>query len=67
MESILFSMFNGQLELELEDVHASVVKGQTAPLLLGQSALGRIGKIEIDNLQQAIRITYPTVTMGWDR
>ena len=48
-------------ELELENVHASVVKGQTAPLLLGQSALSRIGKIEIDNLRQAIRITYPTV------
>lgn len=48
-------------ELELENVHASVVKGQAAPLLLGQSALARIGKIEIDNHQQAIRITYSTV------
>ncbi len=48
-------------EVELENVHASVVKGQTAPLLLGQSALGRIGKIEIDNFQQTIKITYPTV------
>lgn len=45
-------------EVELENVHASVVKGQTAPLLLGQSALGKLGKIEIDNHQQAIRITY---------
>ena len=48
-------------EVELENVHASVVKGQTAPLLLGQSALGRVGKIEIDNFQQTIKITYPTV------
>ena len=48
-------------ELELENVYASVVKGQTAPLLLGQSALGKLGKIEIDNFQQAIKITYPTV------
>lgn len=35
--------------LELENVRASVVRNQKAPLLLGQSVLGRLGKIEIDN------------------
>ena len=35
--------------LELTDVKASVVKSQKAPLLLGQSVFGRLGKIEIDN------------------
>jgi len=34
---------------ELTNVKASVVKNQNAPLLLGQSVLGRLGKIEIDN------------------
>lgn len=47
-------------KLELENVHASVMKGQSAPLLLGQSALSRLGRIEIDNQQHAIRITYST-------
>ena len=35
--------------LELDNVRASVVRNQKAPLLLGQSVLGRLGKIEIDN------------------
>lgn len=35
--------------LILENVRASVVRNQKAPLLLGQSVLGRLGKIEIDN------------------
>lgn len=45
-------------ELALENVHACVVKGQAAPLLLGQSVLGKLGKVEIDNHQQSIIITY---------
>lgn len=35
--------------LHLENVRASVVRNQKAPLLLGQSVLGRLGSIEIDN------------------
>lgn len=35
--------------LKLDNVRASVVRNQKAPLLLGQSVLGRLGKIEIDN------------------
>lgn len=35
--------------LKLQNVHASVVRNQKAPLLLGQSVLGRLGKIEINN------------------
>jgi len=34
------------------------IQNQRAPLLLGQSVLGRLGKIEIDNQQQVIRITH---------
>lgn len=45
-------------ELSLSNVRASVVKGQNAPLLLGQSALSRLGKVEIDNSNQKIKITY---------
>lgn len=43
--------------LELRDVRASVVKSQNAPLLLGQSVLGRLGKIEIDNQNRVLKIT----------
>ncbi len=43
--------------LELTNVRASVVNNQMAPLLLGQSVLGRLGKIEIDNQKQVIKIT----------
>jgi clan AA aspartic protease (TIGR02281 family) len=43
--------------LELNNVRASVVKNQHAPLLLGQSVLQRLGKIEIDNEKQVIKIT----------
>lgn len=35
--------------LNLSNVKASVVKNQKAPLLLGQTVLGRLGSIEIDN------------------
>lgn len=43
--------------LKLENVKASVVRNQKAPLLLGQSVLGRLGKIEIDNSKHVLRIT----------
>ena len=43
--------------LELTNVRASVVGNQKAPLLLGQSVLKRLGKIEIDNERRVIRIT----------
>lgn len=44
--------------LELTNVTASVVRNQRAPLLLGQSVLGRLGKIEIDNENQQLKITH---------
>lgn len=44
--------------LELDNVRASVVRNQKAPLLLGQSVLGRLGKIEIDNTGKKIVITH---------
>ena len=43
---------------ELTNVRASVVKNQRAPLLLGQSVLGRLGKIEIDNSCRVLRIAH---------
>ena len=45
-------------EFELNNVRASVVRNQKAPLLLGQSVLGRLGKIEIDNGRSVLRITH---------
>ena len=45
--------------LELTDVKASVVKSQKAPLLLGQSVFGRLGKIEIDNRERVVKVTHP--------
>ena len=45
-------------EQSLNNVRASVVRNQKAPLLLGQSVLGRLGKIEIDNIKQVLRITH---------
>lgn len=44
--------------LELDNVRASVVRNQKAPLLLGQSVLGRLGKIEIDNPGLKLIITH---------
>ena len=41
----------------LANVRASVVRNQKAPLLLGQSVLGRLGKVEIDNAKSILRIT----------
>ena len=43
--------------LKLKNVRASVVRNQKAPLLLGQSVLGRLGKIEIDNTGKKLIIT----------
>ena len=45
-------------DMELNNVRASVVRSQKAPLLLGQSILGRLGKIEIDNSTHVIKITH---------
>ncbi len=44
--------------LELNNIRASVVHSQHAPLLLGQSVLQKLGKIEIDNTKQLLKITY---------
>ncbi len=44
--------------LELPNVRASVVRNQKAPLLLGQTVLNRLGKIEIDNENQQLKITH---------
>lgn len=43
--------------LELDNVRASVIRNQKAPLLLGQSVFGRLGKIEIDNANRRLKIT----------
>ena len=43
--------------LELDDVKASVVMSQKAPLLLGQTVLQRLGKIEIDNNRSVLKVT----------
>ena len=44
--------------LKLNNVRASVVRNQKAPLLLGQSVLGRLGAIEIDNPGKKLIITH---------
>lgn len=44
--------------LKLTNVKASIVKNQKAPLLLGQSVLKRLGKIEIDYAKKVLKITY---------
>ena len=43
--------------LDLDNVRASVVHNQKAPLLLGQSILNRLGNIEIDNANRVLKIT----------
>ena len=42
--------------LKLTNVKASIVKSQNAPLLLGQSVLQQLGKIEIDNENNVIKV-----------
>lgn len=44
--------------LHLNNIKASVVRNQEAPLLLGQSVLSKLGKIEIDNTKKVLRITH---------
>ena len=44
--------------MKLNNVRASVVRNQKAPLLLGQSVLGRLGSIEIDNHSRKLIITH---------
>ena len=51
LKSVDFGDFN------LKNVRASVVRNQKAPLLLGQSVLSRLGRIEIDNHDQVLRIS----------
>lgn len=46
--------------LELTNVRASVVDNQQAPLLLGQSVLSRLGKVEIDNGKHVLKVTTRT-------
>lgn len=40
--------------LHLKDVEASIVEGQRAPLLLGQTAIQKLGKVSIDGNQLTI-------------
>lgn len=47
--------------LELSNVRAAIVRNQKAPLLLGQSVLGRVGKIEIDNSNMKLIITHDVI------
>ena len=42
-------------DVVLHDIKASVVKNQSAPLLLGQSCFRRFGTLEVDNDAQVIR------------
>lgn len=44
--------------LHLNNIKASVTRNQVAPLLLGQSVLSKLGKIEIDNTKKVLRITH---------
>lgn len=44
--------------LHLNNIKASVVRNQAAPLLLGQSVLSKLGKIEINNTKKVLRITH---------
>lgn len=46
--------------LTLDNVKASVVSNDKAPLLLGQTVLSRLGKVEIDYETSVIRITSRT-------
>lgn len=43
--------------LSLNNIRASVVQSQNAPILLGQSVLQRLGKIEIDYAKRVLKIT----------
>ena len=43
-------------DVVLRDIKASVIKHQSAPLLLGQSCFRRFGTVEVDNTAQVIRL-----------
>lgn len=43
--------------LSLDNVTASIVSSQQAPLLLGQSVLSKLGKVELDYTKKVIRVT----------
>lgn len=45
-------------DMEIDNVRASVVRNQKAPLLLGQTVLSRAGKIEIDNEKKVLQVRY---------
>lgn len=47
--------------VNLDNIQASVVKNQRAPLLLGQSVMQKLGRIEIDNDRRVLKITYKKV------
>ena len=58
-EGLVLNLKNVNISgLDLKNVRASVVKNQKAPLLLGQSVFGRLGKIEIDNAEKVIKVTH---------
>lgn len=44
-------------DITVNNIRASVVSNQNAPLLLGQTVLERFGKIEIDNNKKVLKIT----------
>jgi clan AA aspartic protease (TIGR02281 family) len=52
IKDVTFGDFN------LNNFRATVVRNQRAPLLLGQSVLARLGKIEIDNPGRVLKITH---------
>ena len=56
MDADLFNKHE-YIPLDLNNVKASVVRNQKAPLLLGQSVLGKLGKIEIDNEKRLLKVT----------
>ena len=47
--------------VNLDNIQATVVKNQRAPLLLGQSVMQKLGRIEIDNERRVLKITYKKV------
>jgi len=44
-------------EISLKNIEASVVHNQNAPLLFGQSALTRFGKVSVDNKNSKLIFT----------
>lgn len=59
MEGTVINLKDVKLgSLHLNNIKASVVRNQAAPLLLGQSVLSKLGKIEIDNTKKVLRITH---------